>query len=820
MRFSRFLPALLPGLLALFSVPAAAPSKPAASAPTTRPFGIERRVPWTTSRVVGSPNPPPPYRVHRAFPHLKVPCPIGVAHEPGTDNLLLIHQLWPWGGAGQILRIKDDDSVDKYELLLKVDGIAYGVAFHPDFLKNGYLFVGCNGPLDGKHKTTRVFRYTIDRRDPHKIVPGSEKKIVEWPSDGHNGGDLAFGNDGMLYVSSGDGTSDSDTNRAGQNLTHLLAKVLRIDVDHPPPGKTYAVPADNPFVNVKGVRPETWAYGFRNPWRLHIDRKTGDLWVGQNGQDLWEQVYLVQKAANYGWSVMEGSHPFYPNRKAGPTPISKPIAEHHHSEFRSLTGGIVYHGAKLPGLRGAYVYGDWSTGKIWGIRHQNGKPTWHQELTGTTLQITGFGADSKGELLIADHGGGYYRLEPTPKDVKPPRFPVRLSETGLFSSVKEHRPQPALIPYSVNAPLWSDGASKERFLALPGTSQIDYTPSRGWNCPDGTVLVKTFSLEQEAGNPSSRRRIETRLLTRQEGQWAGYSYVWNDEQSDATLVESAGMDRRFTIRDAAAKGGKRQQTWHYPSRAECMVCHSRAANWVLGLTTLQMNKEHDYGSVRDNQLRTLEHLGVFHVSEAAHLDEIKEQMRRFRATIGNGLDASFGTFGAYLPQVPPARQLLGDARQLLDVPLARMRKEAYRPLEGLEKWLRERGRFTTLLPKPPSDCGRLVDPYDRRGNLDARARSYLHANCAQCHVEAGGGNALMELEFTTPRGKMRTIGVKPQHHTFDVPGARLIDPGHPERSMVYLRVAKRGTGQMPPLATSEVDAEAVELLHAWIKDMK
>ena len=563
MRLSRLLPALSLVLVAgVVVVPAAVPKSATPSA--DRPFGIERRVPWTTSHVVGSPNPPSPYRVRRAFPNLKVACPIGIAHEPGTDNLLLLHQLWPWGGAGRILRIKDDDRTDKAELLLKVDGIAYGVAFHPNFLKNGYLYVGSNGPLNGKHKNTRVIRYTLDRKAPYKIVRNSAKTIVEWPSDGHNGGDLAFGNDGLLYITSGDGTSDSDTNRAGQDLSRLTSKVLRIDVDHPAPGQAYSVPADNPFVGVKGARPETWAYGFRNPWRLHYDRPTGDLWVGQNGQDLWEQVYLVKKGANYGWSVLEGSHPFYPNRKAGPTPFSTPIAEHHHSEFRSLTGGIVYRGAKLPALRGTYFYGDWSTGKIWGIRHKEGKPTWHRELTSSRLQIAGFGTDAKGELLIADHGGGYYRLEPTPKEITPPPFPTRLSDTGLFASVKDHKPQPGLIPYDVNAPLWSDGAAKERFLALPGTSRIDYSTWRGWNCPDGTVLVKTFSLDLEAGNPASRRRIETRLFTRQQGEWAGYSYLWNDEQSNATLIGAAGLDKRFTVRDAKAAGGKREQTWHYP----------------------------------------------------------------------------------------------------------------------------------------------------------------------------------------------------------------------------------------------------------------
>src|SRR5208283_3649228 len=461
--------------------------------PTTKPFALDKRIPWTTSHVAGSPEPPLPYRVQWTFADLKAGLQIAVAHEPGTENLLLVHQLWPWVGPGRVLRVKDDGKGDKSNVLLALDRTIYSLAFHPDYLKNGYLYLGSNGPVTaedrdipgqrfrpGAAKTTRISRFTVARQAPFACDPGSEKVIIEWPSNGHNGGDLAFGRDGMLYISSGDGTSDSDTDLTGQDLGRLLAKVLRIDVDHPDAGKAYSVPKDNPFVNVKDARPETWAYGFRNPWRLHIDRKTGDLWVGNNGQDLWEQVYLVQRGANYGWSLVEGTHPFYPNRKQGPDPISKPIAEHSHSESRSLTGGLVYHGAKFPELRGAYLYGDWSTGKIWGLRHEQGKVTWHKELADTTLQITGFGTDSKGDLLIVDYGGGLYRLEAAPPDPMPSKFPTRLSETGLFASVKEHRPAPGLIPYSVNAPLWSDGAEKERFIALRGTTQIEFTSERGW----------------------------------------------------------------------------------------------------------------------------------------------------------------------------------------------------------------------------------------------------------------------------------------------------------------------------------------------------
>ena len=749
-----------------------------------RPFGIDKLPPLLTSRVVGSPDPPPPYQVRRVYPKLNIDWPMAVQPEPGTRRLYFIAEDNPYGPT-TLHRTLGDPQAGESEQLMRHDGVAYDLAFHPDYKQNGYLYIGINEPrIAAGQRRTKVKRYTIGREPPFAFDPKSERTIIEWPSDGHNGGAIAFGLDGMLYVTSADGTSDSDGDVVGQDLSSLRAKVLRIDVDHPDAGREYSVPRDNPFIGTPGARPETWAYGLRNPWRITVDRQTGDVWVGNNGQDLWEQAYLVKRGANYGWSLFEGSHPFYPARKQGPTPISPPTVEHHHSEARSLTGGLVYYGQQRPELRGAYIYGDHSTGKVWGVRHKEGKVTWHKELVDTPFNITGFGIDADGELLILDHAaeGGFYALEPRAADGAKSAFPTRLSDSGLFRSVRSHEVQPGLIPYSVNAPLWSDGAYKERYIAVPGnTPWIAPTPTGGWNFPDGTVLVKSFALEMEEGKPQSRRWIETRFFTRQEKEWIGYSYVWNEEQTDATLVASGGLDRDYAIRvprTPANPDGVRKQTWHYPSRTECMVCHSRAANFVLGVSTLQMNRDHDYGLVRDNQLRTLEHLGLFKTDLAALAKGLIHDEAKARGLTGPALDKYVNTQIEASGQRTPTK--------------------------------------SSLLSSAPEKLPRLVDPYDKSADLNTRARSYLHSNCAHCHVEAGGGNAHFNIEFGTALANTKLLEVTPQHGTFNIEGAKLIAPSDPPRSVLLHRISTRGTGQMPPLATSLVDREAVEMLREWI----
>ena len=538
---------------------------------------MSERALWTTSRVVGYPDPPLPYVVERAFPEIQWERPIYAAAEPASNSLLVILQGGERNSPSRIVRVPDTADASSHTTLLEIERrLAYGLTFHPDFGENGFIYIFSNGPTGQRGRQNRISRYQI--ADSGTIDPATEAVILEWPSQGHDGGDLCFGRDGMLYITSGDGTSDSDTWLSAQDLSNLNGGVLRINVDQTDQDKAYSVPTDNPFHEIENARGELWAYGLRNPWRMCVDRQTGHIWVGNNGQDLWETVHFVRRGENYGWSVYEGNHPFYLNRQLGPTPFVKPTIEHHHIEARSLTGGVVYYGDQLPQLSGVYVYGDYSTGKIWGARHDGREVVWHRELADTQLKIAGFAVSHRQELLIVDHGGGLYRLVENPRESTNHAFPIKLSETGLFDNVPNHRTAPGVIPYSVNSPAWTDGARVDRYLGLPNATQVARSGG-SWAFPDETVLMQTLSLP--GGTTDGWQRIETRLLVKQQNEWIGYSYQWNSDQSDAELVDRQGRDVEWpTQLDGENVDASRM--WHYPSRAECMSCHGRAAGFVLG----------------------------------------------------------------------------------------------------------------------------------------------------------------------------------------------------------------------------------------------
>jgi uncharacterized repeat protein (TIGR03806 family) len=336
------------------------------------------------------------------------------------------------------------------------------------------------------------------------------------------------------------------------------------------------------------------------------------------------------------------------------------------------------------------------------------------------------------------------------------------------------------IPYSVNAPFWSDGAIKSRFIGLPKDGRIGLTDQWAWDFPESTVLVKSFALEMKPGDRDSRRWIETRLMTKQQGEWVGYSYAWNEQQSEATLVEASGLDREFAIQESA---GTRTQSWHYPSRTECMVCHTRAAGFVLGLSTHQMNKIHDYGNdVAVNQLEALEAMGVL---KANWIEPAKAALRA--ELVSNGKSPEEVEKQVIVEKV-------GEGQRTL--------------------------RSDGLLGQAGDAYPKLVDPYDSANDLVLRARSFLHSNCAYCHVEAGGGNAKMNLSFYANADTMGIFDVEPTHHHFGKQDAKLIASGAPERSVLLHRVGMRGPGQMPQLATNRVDEAAMKMLRQWVTEMK
>ncbi|MCH1441334.1 MAG: PQQ-dependent sugar dehydrogenase [Rubripirellula sp.] len=723
------------------------------------------RVPWNDSTVVGFPDSPPPFEVVQLYSHLDIPKPMGVTALPGTSDLLVhVHQ-GGYGGPGRLLRVSpgaanSKETKGELEEFLVLDEIIYGVAFHPNFKENGLMYVGCNGKSEALDKVcTRVLRFHIQREAPFRCDAASQMTIIEWPSNGHNGGDLVFGHDGMLYVSAGDGTSDSDANHAGQDLTTLPGSMLRIDVDHPTKDLAYSIPTDNPFLHIDGARPEIWAYGLRNPWRISVDAGTGDLWAGINGQDLWETAQVVRRGENYGWSITEGSHPFQTHRKRGPTPIVPPTLEHPHSEARSLTGGHVYYGNKHPILRGHYVYGDYATGMIWAAKYEAGSVLSHFPVARTSLQIAGFGIDHEGELIVVDHGGGLYALVPT-RQQQSSSFPRLLSQTGIYESITKNRMHAGLIPYRVNSPLWSDGAVKDRFIGIPGKRTIEFQTAKSWDFPDGTVLVKTFSLpladkSKKASDQTHEpplTRIETRLMTRQNGEWHGYSYQWNAGQTDAVLVEASGHDQIFEVASKGGKNGFAKQTWHYPSRSECMVCHSRASNFVLGLSVRQTNLTFSDEGHTFSQLEQFKQLGLFHASHAKNKKE-------------------------------PTR----------DTPFK--------------------------FPSAVEDLPKLADPADTNQDLESRVRSYLHSNCANCHVKEGGGNSNITLAVNRALEKTGIIDVAASHDSFGITDAKLIKPADPSSSILLQRMKRRGRGQMPPLATSMIDEDAVSMITQWINQL-
>ncbi|GIW78704.1 MAG: hypothetical protein KatS3mg105_0511 [Gemmatales bacterium] len=293
-----------------------------------------------------------------------------------------------------------------------------GLAFHPRYKENGQFFVFYTVK---KPKLTNVLaRFRVRKDDPNRADPNSEEILlrVKRPFWNHDGGTIAFGPDGFLYIALGDGGSANDPFGNGQNLKTLLGAILRIDVDHQQTGKPYAIPKDNPFLDVKDACPEIWAYGLRNVWRMAFDRKTGRLWAGEVGQNLYEEINIITRGGNYGWNLREALHPFGADG-VGPRPdLIDPIWEYHHDVGKSITGGLVYRGQRVPQLQGGYLYADYISAKIWALWYDDAKKRTvaNRPIRDPNVPVLSFGEDETGEaylLTYTNTGQGIYRFVST-----------------------------------------------------------------------------------------------------------------------------------------------------------------------------------------------------------------------------------------------------------------------------------------------------------------------------------------------------------------------------------------------------------------------
>jgi uncharacterized repeat protein (TIGR03806 family) len=609
-----------------------------------------------------------------------------------------------------------------------------GMAFHPDWPATPRVYVTYTDPEHSdRGPNTHLSEFTSNDGG-RTLDPDSERVILEFhkETEHHHGGNIAFGPDGYLYMGVGDGGSWKFDN--GQRLTTLLGKIIRIDIRGTTGSALYKIPPDNPFAssttlcNENGGSgpqncPEIYAWGFRNPWRWSFDRETGDLWVGDVGETDIEEVSHVKRGGNYGWRCFEGTQDMSSKYATGAACATRPnllppIAEYPHTLGHAVTGGYVYRGKAIPGLVGRYVFGDFTSGRIWDIPNDT-QPT--MTMTGglvSGLKPSSFNEDNDGELYITNM---YRNLQRVTGSTGGGGAGVakQLSATGCVNPANATQPASGLIPYKPNAPFWSDGAVKERWMGLPDGQNITVGAEGDWDFPNGTVLMKNFRLDD--------RLIETRLFMRHpDGVWAGYSYEWNAAQTDATLV----------------RGGKQVTVaghqWIYPSEGQCLLCHTEAAGRSLGLETKQL------------------------------------------------------AFNITYPQTNR------DAHQLVT-------------LNTIDALASPIANPTDQVPYP--------NPTGTSGTLGERARAYLHTNCSQCHRPGGPTTSTMDLRYATALADTHACDVAPGLGDLGISDARLIAPGAATRSVLIERMSRRDAHGMPPVGSTQVDAEGAALLTNWVNSL-
>ena len=588
-----------------------------------------------------------------AFPNLTFIDPVQMIPVPGTDQLLVVEK------NGRLSVFENDSATSSKSVLFNLssnvesshDSGMMGAAFHPEFGEVGspnrdYLYVFYRftpNPAERNKGYCRLSRFTWRLGTP-SIDTNSELVMINQYDrhNWHNGGGLFFGPDGFLYLSIGDEGGANDQYGSGQKINGgLLAGALRIDVDQdpnrshpirrqprnpatPPSGwpdsysQGYYIPNDNPWQSPSGSHlEEFWAIGLRSPHRMTQDPVTGRIWVGDVGQGSREEVSLVAKGANLQWPYREGD---ISGPKSKPSNLigtdQPPVWAYGRGSGGCVIGGYVYRGSEHPDLYGKYIVGDHNNGKIRALTYSPGQAAQVEELVtlnrhgpGPKNGLGAFGIDADNEIYIlslagTDQDGGIiYKFGRTSSGVPEP--PSTLSATGAFDDLSSLTPRDGVIPYDLIQPLWSDGAEKKRWIAIPNdgtpnssSEQIQFSENGPWTFPIGTVLIKHFEI--------SGRRLETRFFVRgSDGTYFGFTYKWRADNSDADLLPSSPLDETIDL------GGGQSIDWHFPGRTECFICHTEAAETVLGPKTRHLNREIFYPETgrTANQLVTLSELG-------------------------------------------------------------------------------------------------------------------------------------------------------------------------------------------------------------------
>jgi uncharacterized repeat protein (TIGR03806 family) len=716
----------------------------------------------TTAGPVGQ------YNLVDLLPGVVFDRPVCIASPPGETRLFVVERvgrIWVINNlsapAKQLfLDISDHVHASTWSATdRRTEGLS-SIAFHPNFATNHRFFVTYNTVTTtaagtGHHNRVAEFRASDDNSTAIKT---SETPLITQydEGDGHNINDLHFGPDGYLYIATGDegdgGTGD-DFNNAQKIDKDFFSAIMRIDVDKKTgnltpnphaassPG-TYKIPADNPFVgatsfngiavNPSKVRTEFFAVGFRNPWRFSFDRQTSQIYEGDVGQHSREEINLVVKGGNYGWSFKEGT---LDGPKIGSMPSGfnwiPPITEYGpgytEDSGMSVTCGVVYRGTAVPNLDGNLIFADYQSGNVWAMNIDT-QPYTKRRLLGAGTGIAGFGYDPRnGDVLAVHHDSGkILRLQYS--SGVPDNLPTTLSEAGIFSDLNALTPNTGIYGYDVNVPLWSDGATKQRWFSIPAGQKIHFDPEGNWTFPTGSVWIKHFDLRTDPSDPTSSRRIETRVLVKTDAGLYGVTYKWQPRTPNADLVPDSGDIRQFLITDG---GTTRTQIWRFPSRSECLSCHTAAAGRILGFNTPQLNRDYNFGSVTTNQIVALGHAGF--------LENPPEHPQSLRALAPLNDDTTSRTF---------------------------------------------------------------------------RVRSYLFANCGQCHQPGVNIYADWDARITTPL-TAASIVWGPLRNSSG-PDDKVVTPGSTATSALIKRMTSLGKDRMPPLATSVIDQQAVNLISDWI----